>query len=87
MIFKSYYRHVCKFTVQNDIIDQTSLFLFRINIHQIQAFDHSVICFIIFSQKLIAAAHCDDYTAVFYIIFEFTLDLQQTFTYDRLFPV
>ena len=87
MVFKSYYRHVYKFTVQNDIIDQTSFFLLRIDIHQIQALDHSGICFIVLPKKLITAAHCDDHTAVFYIIFEFTLDLQKTFTHDCLFPV
>ena len=77
VIFKSHYRTVKQRAVQHNIADQAIRLPVCRNIEYAQPLYRLLVCFIVLSEELVAAAHCKHDAAVLHIISEVILDILQ----------
>jgi len=74
VIFKAYYRHFEKITLQNNITDQAAFFLLGVHVDQTQAFDHALFCLVVAPEQLISTAYCNDNTVILHICLKIFLE-------------
>ena len=74
MVFKSDNRMFKGIILKYDIVNQTWISLFGIEVNKGKTFDSSLIGIIIMSQELVTTADCNDASAVFNIIMKIFLN-------------